>query len=125
MEMIDRMFADTLWIWTAIGGSIIGAIALAYLKDTRAGIWFYGKVDQCLDFLVERYGWTWLEQPTDAWRKKYPHVTKKIDETILQINFRIFLYDMKYQIEVNKFFLNIGYLFFDRSRNHPIRFQES
>ena len=46
MEMIDRMFADTLWIWTAIGGSIIGAIALAYLKDTRAGIWFNSKVDQ-------------------------------------------------------------------------------
>jgi len=80
MEMISRMFDDTLWIWTAIGGSLIGAIALAYLKDTRAGIWFYGKVDQALDFLVERYGWTWLEQPTDAWRKKYPYVTKKIDE---------------------------------------------
>ena len=80
MEMIDRMFADTLWIWTAVAGSIVGAIALAYLKDTRAGIWFYGKVDQCLDFLVARYGWTWLEQPTDAWRKKYPFVTKKIDE---------------------------------------------
>jgi len=80
LEMIDRMFHDTLWIWTAIGGSIIGAVSLAYLKDTRAGIWFYSRIDQTLDFLVERYGWTWLEQPTDAWRKKYPHVTKKIDE---------------------------------------------
>jgi len=80
MEMIARMFDDTLWIYTAIAGSIVGAIALAYLKDTRAGIWFYGKVDQTLDYLVERYGWTWLEQPTDAWRKKYPYVTKKIDE---------------------------------------------
>ena len=78
--MIERMFDDTLWIWTAIAGSIIGAIALAYLKDTRAGIWFYAKVDQTLDFLVERWGWTWLEQPTDAWRKKYPYVTKKNDE---------------------------------------------
>ena len=78
--MISRMFEDTLWIYTAIAGSIVGAIALAYLKDTRAGIWFYGKVDQTLDYLVERYGWTWLEQPTDAWRKKYPYVTKKIDE---------------------------------------------
>jgi hypothetical protein len=80
MEMLSRMFDDTLWIYTAIAGSIVGAIALAYLKDTRAGIWFYGKVDQTLDYLVERYGWTWLEQPTDAWRKKYPYVTKKIDE---------------------------------------------
>jgi len=80
LEMIDRMFDDTLWIWTAIGGSIAGAIALSYLKDTRAGLWAYGKIDQALDFLVARYGWTWLEQPADAWRKKYPAVTKKIDE---------------------------------------------
>jgi len=86
MEMLSRMFDDTLWIYTAIAGSIVGAIALAYLKDTRAGIWFYGKVDQILDYLVERYGWTWLEQPTDAWRKKYPHVTKKIDELEARIN---------------------------------------
>ena len=84
--MLSRMFDDTLWIYTAIAGSIVGAIALAYLKDTRAGIWFYGKVDQTLDFLVERYGWTWLEQPTDAWRKKYPYVTKKIDELEARID---------------------------------------
>jgi hypothetical protein len=79
-EMIDRMFDDTLWIWTAIGGSIAGAIALAYLKETRIGIWFYGKVDNTMDWLVERYGWTWLEQPEDAWRKKYPKITQKIDD---------------------------------------------
>lgn len=78
--MIDRMFEDTLWIWTAIGGSIAGAIALAYLKETRIGIWFYGKVDNTMDWLVERYGWTWLEQPEDAWRKKYPKITQKIDD---------------------------------------------
>ncbi len=80
MEMIDRMFGDTLWIWTAIAGSLIGAAFLAYFKETRAGIWCYGKLDQFLDYLVDRYGWTWLEQPTDAWRKKHPFVTKKIDE---------------------------------------------
>ena len=78
--MLDRMFEDTLWIWTAIGGSIAGAIALAYLKETRIGIWFYGKVDNTMDWLVERYGWTWLEQPEDAWRKKYPKITQKIDD---------------------------------------------
>lgn len=80
IEMIDRMFDDTLWIWTAIGGSIAGAIALAYLRETRIGIWFYGKVDNTMDWLVERYGWTWLEQPEDAWRKKYPKITQKIDD---------------------------------------------
>ena len=74
------MFEDTLWIYTAIGGSVIGAAFLAYFKDTRAGLWAYAKLDQTLDYLVERWGLTWFEQPTDAWRKKYPYVTKKIDE---------------------------------------------
>jgi hypothetical protein len=74
------MFDDTLWIYTSIAGALIGAAFLAYFKDTRAGLWAYSKLDQFLDYLVARYGWTWLEQPTDAWRKKYPHVIKKIDE---------------------------------------------
>ena len=78
--MIERLFSDTLWIYTGIGGSLAGAAFLAYFKDTRAGLWCYAKLDHFLDSLVEKYGWTWLEQPTDAWRKKYPYVTKKIDE---------------------------------------------
>ena len=69
-----------LWIISAIAGSILGNAVDSWFSETKLGIWFYGKVDQFLDFLVARYGWTWLEQPTDAWRKKYPFVTKKIDE---------------------------------------------
>lgn len=80
MDLIERLFSDTLWIYTSIIGALLGAAFLAYFQGTRAGIWCYGKFDNMLDFLVERWGWTWLQQPTDAWRKKYPHVTKKIDE---------------------------------------------
>jgi hypothetical protein len=80
MKMLDRLFSDTLWIYTGIGGSLLGAAFLAYFKDTRAGLWVYAKFDLFLDYLVDRYGLTWFEQPTDAWRKKYPFVTKKIDE---------------------------------------------
>ena len=43
-------------------------------------LWLYAKFDMAADYLVERWGLTWLEQPKDAWRKKYPYVTKKIDE---------------------------------------------
>ena len=85
-EMIERMASDRLWIYTAIGGSVVGAIFVAYISTTRIGLWGYAKVDQFLDFLVERWGWTWLEQPSDAWRKKYPHVTKKIDELEARLN---------------------------------------
>lgn len=80
MDVIDRLFDDTLWIYTAIIGSLVGAAFLAYFKDTRAGLWAYAKLDYTIDYLVERWDLTWLEQPEDAWRKKYPHVTRKIDE---------------------------------------------
>jgi len=79
-EMIERMASDRLWIYTALIGSLFGLAFSTYFKGTRLGLWLYAKFDMTIDFFVERYGWTWLEQPTDAWRKKYPHVTKKIDE---------------------------------------------
>ena len=77
---MESLFSDTTWIYTSIAGSILGAVCLAYLSTTRMGLWAYAQGDRCLDVLVERYGWTWLQQPEDAWRKKYPYVTKKIDE---------------------------------------------
>ena len=77
--MLERLFSDTLWIYTSIAGAVLGAAFLAYFKETRAGLWAYAKLDQFLDYLIERWGLTWLEQPEDAWRKKYPKITKKID----------------------------------------------
>ena len=79
-DMIQQMASDRLWIYTALGGSVLGAVFVAYISTTRIGLWGYAKIDNAIDFLVERYGWTWLEQPEDAWRKKYPKITKKIDE---------------------------------------------
>ena len=38
-----------------------------------------------MDFLVERWGWTWLEQPENAWRKKYPKITQKIDDMEMRL----------------------------------------
>ena len=78
--MLELLFSDTRWIYTSIAGSLLGAAFLMYFKDTQAGLWCYAKFDLALDFLVERYDWTWLQQSDDAWRERYPHVTKKIDE---------------------------------------------
>jgi hypothetical protein len=80
MDLIDKIFGDTLWIYTSILGALVGAAFLAYFKETNAGLWAYSKFDQALDFLRDRYGWTWFDQPEDAWRKQYPKITKKIDE---------------------------------------------
>mgnify|MGYP001159566178 FL=1 len=79
-EMIERMASDRLWIYTALVGSLFGLAFSTYFKSTRIGLWLYSWFDRIADYLVERWGWTWLQQPDDAWRQKYPYVTKKIDE---------------------------------------------
>ena len=79
-EMIEQMASNRLWIYTALVGSLFGLAFSTYFKSTRIGLWLYSKFDRGVDYLVERFGWTLLEQTEDAWRKKYPYVTKKIDE---------------------------------------------
>jgi len=79
-DMIDRIFGDTLWIWTALIGSIFGAMSVKWLRDTRIGLWAYGLFDKTLDFLRDRWGWTFLNQDRDAWRKINPNLSNKIDE---------------------------------------------
>jgi len=79
MEMLSRMFGDTLWIYTAIAGSLVGAAFLAWFRNTHAALWLMSKFDKLLDYLVDRFGWDWLQDDPDAWRKRYPKVTSKID----------------------------------------------
>ena len=84
-DLIERMASDRLWIYTALVGSLFGLAFSTYIKGTRIGLWAYAKFDLAVDYLVQRWGWTWLQQPKDAWRKKYPHVTKKIDEIEIRL----------------------------------------
>lgn len=80
MDILERLTSDTLWIYTAILGSIAGAGFLFWFRDTRMALWAVGKFDSFLEYLTIRWGWTWLQSDPEAWRKKYPHVTRKIDE---------------------------------------------
>ena len=79
-EMIERMAGDRLWIYTAIVGSIFGTAFVTYLSTTVIGLWWYSWFDRILDYLVNRWGLTWFEQPENAWRKRYPKITAKIDQ---------------------------------------------
>ena len=84
-ETIQEMADDRLWIYTGIVGALLGAAFLAWFKDTRAGLWCYSKFDNFLDFLVRRWGWTWFKQDENAWRKRYPKITGKVDELEAEI----------------------------------------
>ena len=80
IEMIERMASDRLWIYTAIAGSIFGALFIAYMRDTRIALWVFGKWDTLLDTIRDRYGWKWFNQDPDAWKKVNPNIARKIDE---------------------------------------------
>ena len=87
MDILERLFDDTLWIYTAILGSIGGAAFLFWFKDTRAAQWGVAKFDLLLETLAVRWGWTWLQTDPDLWRKKYPKVVAKIDSLETRITF--------------------------------------
>ena len=80
MDIIYQMLNDTLWIYTAIAGSILGAGFLFWFKDTHMATWAVGKFDATLEYLAIRWGWTWFQNDPNAWRVKYPKITNKIDE---------------------------------------------
>lgn len=80
MEILSRLFDDTLWIYTAILGSLAGAAFLAWFRNTNAALFLMSKIDGLLDSIVDRFGWDFLQDDPEAWRKRYPKVTKKIDD---------------------------------------------
>jgi hypothetical protein len=77
--MIEELLSDRLWIYTGILGSLFGAAFLHYFKDTKMAVWIYSKFDSIIDYLRDRWGWSWLDQPNDAWRKTYPDIAEQID----------------------------------------------
>ena len=85
-DLIERMASDRLWIYTALAGSIFGALFVAWITDTRIALWTYGKWATLLDYFVNRWGWTWFKQDPNAWRKLNPNLSKKIDELEAKIN---------------------------------------
>jgi hypothetical protein len=77
---------EYLWIYTSIAGALLGAACLAYVRDTRIGLWGYSKFDQACDYLRDKYGWTWLDQDPEAWKKVNPKIAAKIQELENRIN---------------------------------------
>ena len=70
-----------MWFWaiSAIAGSILGNAADSWFSQTKLGMWFYKKVDDVSTWASKKLGLKVL-QDEDNWKKKYPNVSKKLDE---------------------------------------------
>ena len=64
---------------SSIAGSILGNATNSWFADTKAGIWFYDKVDDVSTWASKKLRLKVL-QDENNWQKKYPNVSKKIDE---------------------------------------------
>jgi|TARA_B000000460_G_C21510600_1_gene390830 hypothetical protein len=73
------------WIISSIAGGILGNAADSWFADTKLGIWFYKKVDNVSTWASNKLGLKVL-QDEDNWKKKYPNVSKKLDDLEARIN---------------------------------------
>ena len=70
-----------MWFFliSSIVGSILGSAADSWFADTKLGIWFYNKVDNVSTWASKKLGLKVLQDESN-WKKKYPNVSKKLDE---------------------------------------------
>ena len=73
------------WVISSITSSIIGMAAESWFADTKLGVWFYKKVDNVSTWASKKLGLRIL-QNEENWKKKYPNVSKKLDELEAKIN---------------------------------------
>ena len=70
-----------MWFFliSSIASSIIGSAADSWFADTKLGMWVYKKVDDVASWASKKLGLKVL-QDENNWKKKYPNVSKKIDD---------------------------------------------
>jgi len=76
-----------MWIFliSSIASSILGSAANSWFADTKAGIWFYKKVDNVSTWASEKLGLKVLADE-ENWKAQYPNVSKKIDKLEARVN---------------------------------------
>ena len=69
-----------MWVFliSNIAGSILGSAADSWFADTKAGIWFYDKVDDVSTWASKKLGLKILKDEQN-WKTKYPNVAEKIE----------------------------------------------
>ena len=59
--------------------------AESWFADTKLGVWFYKKVDNVLTWASKKLKLRVL-QNEENWKKKYPNISKKLEELEAKIN---------------------------------------
>jgi hypothetical protein len=62
----------------AMAGAIIGNATSTWFKDTKAGVWFYNKIDSLYNWAAKRYD---IKVLTDEEKRmaKFPALTKRLE----------------------------------------------
>ena len=68
-----------MWVFliSNIAGSVLGSAANSWFADTKAGMWFYNKVDDVSTWASKKLGLKILKDE-NTWKTKYPNVAEKI-----------------------------------------------
>jgi len=76
-----------MWIFliSSIASSILGSAADSWFSGTKAGVWFYKKVDNVSTWASEKLGLKVLADE-ENWKAQYPNVSKKIDKLEARVN---------------------------------------
>ena len=81
MHLLLSVGRGVMWFFiiSNIAGSILGSAADSWFADTKLGIWFYDTVDDVSTWASKKLGLKVLQDESN-WKKKYPNVSKKLDE---------------------------------------------
>ena len=67
------------FIMKAIAGSILGQATNTWFKKTKAGVWFYNKIDQWYNWAAKRYD-IQISSEEEKKMAKFPALKKRLDE---------------------------------------------
>ena len=69
-----------MWVFliSNIAGSVLGSAANSWFADTKAGMWFYNKVDDVSTWASKKLGLKILKDENN-WKTKYPNVAAKVE----------------------------------------------
>lgn len=74
------------WIFSSIASACLGAAALAYIKDTKLGVWGYIQFQKIANYFKKKFNIKVLDENPTGWRVLYPDLAKKIDDLEKKIN---------------------------------------